>query len=340
MKKILVITMLCLASVVFAQDNPLVAKVKLTESVDITKAEYENQANYLAKVRNAPLDNKAKKDLLDLMIAEVLINQAATRDGIVVTDGDILKEIRKQVDQNLSDDKLKQAVTQKFKVSWDEYVKIARKTLVQKIYLEQKKGSEYLTVPEPSSEEINNFYQTNATQFVNPEMVRANHIFWDTRGKSQEEKAAMLKEATQVQKDIANGKYNFYKMVQQYTQDNNSRSRGGDMGYIARNDKRVLQTLGSVFFQKLFTMKVGELSQVMESNVGYHIVQLNEHLSQRFLKLTDPISPVDKTTVQQYIRAQMMNQQGQYQLQKAVNELVNEIKKDPNTKITIYEENL
>jgi len=340
-KRYLILSLLIgVTALVSAQEEPKLASVKFRYREDIYLSDFQQQVSLLQQGRNVALSDKEKGDLLDLIIADILISQGAEAQGITVTEEEVLREIRKQAPPEMDDSALKKAVSEQANLSWDEYFKLASKTLVQRKYLESKKGAQYLKVPEPTEDQIRLFYEANATEFVNPEMVRVSHIFWDTRGKDQATRSALFEEAQGVQKELERGQADFFDMVQKHSQDPPSARRGGDLGYLPRNDIQSQRLFGTLFFQKLFDLKVGSISPVLESNVGYHIVRVNEHLSRRFLRLNDPISPVENISVRQYIRMQMMNQQGQRQLQQAIAELVEELKNDPRTEITIYEENL
>jgi parvulin-like peptidyl-prolyl isomerase len=85
-------------------------------------------------------------------------------------------------------------------------------------------------------------------------------------------------------------------------------------------------------------MDVGEISGVLQSNIGFHIIRVTEKIPFRLLALDDPIPPQNKSTVRDQISAQLLQQKQAEFYQQALRDLLDELKK--KAEIRIFEENL
>jgi parvulin-like peptidyl-prolyl isomerase len=76
----------------------------------------------------------------------------------------------------------------------------------------------------------------------------------------------------------------------------------------------------------------------VQSNIGYHILQLVEKHDPKLLKLKDPILPGASQTVEERIRNTLRAQAQQRTFQRALSDHIEELQKD--AEVTIYEQNL
>jgi parvulin-like peptidyl-prolyl isomerase len=83
---------------------------------------------------------------------------------------------------------------------------------------------------------------------------------------------------------------------------------------------------------------MNQTSGVVESNMGYHIIQITEKRDARLLGLKDPIFPGVPQTVEERIRNTLRAQSQQLTFQRALTDCIEELKKD--AEITVYEQNL
>ncbi len=315
------------------------ATVNLTNQEIITVKQLEERIAQL-EAYGIKVDNK--KMVLEDMIAEILLKQAAVREGISVSESDVITAIRSQIGTtglNLSDYQLRTLVQQQTGVSWNDYLKRARDQLMIQKYVRIKKADIFEKVEKPSEKEIRDIYNENSHLFINPEMVRFSQIYRDTRNLTPEEKRKARNLMYEIHKQLENGESTFEKLVEKYSDDKESRYRGGDVGYLAINDRNAKSMLGEEFFDAAFSTEAGEITEVIESNIGYHILRITEHRPRRFLNLDDPVSPASKETVRERIIALKTAEQQEKLFERAVNELVEDLKKKEAI-VKIFEENL
>jgi peptidyl-prolyl cis-trans isomerase C len=107
-------------------------------------------------------------------------------------------------------------------------------------------------------DEIKAFYDANRGNFTAPDELRAGHILVRTEA-----------EATEIRKSILEGE-SFAGAARRVSLDAATRHKGGDLGVIKKG-----QTVPE-FERALFTLKVGEISQPVPTQFGYHLVKLTD----------------------------------------------------------------
>lgn len=132
-----------------------------------------------------------------------------------------------------------------------------------------------------SNEEIKEFYQQNLTKFASPPKVKARHILLRNR-----------KEAEQVMEKLRNNG-DFAKLAREYSIDLPMALEGGSMGTIEKG--RTLPELEKV----LFILKVGEISGIVETRYGFHILTVDEIITNQYRPLDEVSESIKKAIVMQ-----------------------------------------
>ncbi len=117
--------------------------------------------------------------------------------------------------------------------------------------------------------EVKQYYEENITQFQGDEQRQASHILigFNSNARPQEKATAKAKAETILQQVKANPK-NFEKLAIEHSQDTGSATKGGDLGSFGRG------AMVKPFEDKAFSMKVGQVSDLVESEFGFHIIKL------------------------------------------------------------------
>jgi peptidyl-prolyl cis-trans isomerase D len=143
-----------------------------------------------------------------------------------------------------------------------------------------------------SNLELKNFYLENQGFYNTPEMRHARHILFSTEGRDQAAQANQLATAEKVLEALKTGG-NFEELAKKTSDDSETREQGGDMGWIGKGD------LDIDFEAALFALKSPqELSPIVKSADGYHLIQLLEHK----LATTQPFEAVKEAVSEQYRR--------------------------------------
>jgi parvulin-like peptidyl-prolyl isomerase len=123
-----------------------------------------------------------------------------------------------------------------------------------------------------SPEEARVYYDANPSRFTDPERVRIRQIFLRVGpGTTEEQKAEMRRTLEGLRSRALRGE-SFATLADQYSQDPNS-GEGGDLGFLVRGH------LAKDFEQAAFALKDGEISGVVSSAYGYHLLQAIERQS-------------------------------------------------------------
>jgi len=135
-----------------------------------------------------------------------------------------------------------------------------------------------------TDEEARQYYTQHLSQYRIPDRVKVAHILFKTMGKNPTETAAIQKKAEDVLKQIKGGA-DFGEMAKKYS-DDGSAAKGGELGWVVRG-----QTVKE-FEDKAFAMKPGEVSDLVKTVYGIHILKLEDkqiaHL-QSFDEVKGPI---------------------------------------------------
>jgi peptidyl-prolyl cis-trans isomerase D len=141
-----------------------------------------------------------------------------------------------------------------------------QKRAFQVLVVDQDKVEASLTI---SDKQLHDAYAASMDNFRMPERVHVRHILLKTVDKSDAEKKQLLSKAQDILKQLKGGA-DFAELAKKDSQDTGSAEKGGDLGWIVRD-----QTLPE-FNKAVFTLKPKELSEVVTTSVGYHIIQVLE----------------------------------------------------------------
>jgi peptidyl-prolyl cis-trans isomerase C len=153
-----------------------------------------------------------------------------------------------------------------------------------------------------TDKEARKFFDENPEQFDLPEMVRASHILIATRDPrtgaelSPDQKAAKLKRAEAILKRARAGE-DFAVLAMAYSNDTVSRAKGGE--YQFARGQLVPEVENAAF-----SMKTNQISDIVTSATGYHIIKLIEKIPAHKIKYADAAAEIKKTLTQHEIELQ------------------------------------
>ncbi len=312
------------------------ATVNLTKNKVITMSTLESEyESYTAQGYTV-----TKLEVLNSLIDEILIEQGASRDGYSITDSEVEQlyaqqksSIESQLGQTLTDEEWNEYVTQNAG-SVDEYKSYLKTQYVTQSYVYGVKGDTANSVSEPTDKEIRAWYRQNSTSFSMPEMVRLSVIAME---KTDDESSNEKKKATldDVYSQIKGGTLTFEKAVQNYSEDDSSKSNGGDWGFMS-DTETTRTSMGDAFVDTVMLMEAGDIEGVFETPYIYCIVKCTVHQDPKVLALTDTIEDYG-ITVYNYIYQGLTYQNSQYAYLNAYNELLSELRSQAKINI-LYKE--
>ena len=117
-----------------------------------------------------------------------------------------------------------------------------------------------------SDAEVKAWYDGHKDRYEQSEERRASHILIVTNGDTDKEKAKA--KAEEVLKEVHKSPARFAELAKQYSQDPGSAQKGGDLGFFGRG------MMVKAFEDIVFKQKDGEISDLVQSDFGYHIIKV------------------------------------------------------------------
>jgi peptidyl-prolyl cis-trans isomerase D len=148
-----------------------------------------------------------------------------------------------------------------FEKSKERY-RIGEKRKIKYALLNVEQVRQSIVVPES---EIAAFYQQNLSQYQTPAQARASHILFKLEGKDEKVVQATAEEV--LKKAKAPGA-DFAALAKQYSEDESNNANGGDLDYFGRG------RMVAEFEQAAFAMKNGEISNLVKTAFGFHIIKM------------------------------------------------------------------
>lgn len=129
-----------------------------------------------------------------------------------------------------------------------------------------------------SKEDVERSYNEQLGKYTTPEQIRASHILLTTEGKDE---AAVRAQAEQVLKEAKSGA-DFAALAKKYSQDETNAQQGGDLDYFGRG------RMVGAFETAAFALKPGEISDLVKTEFGYHIIKLTDRKPAIVRQVSDP----------------------------------------------------
>ncbi|MBJ6751537.1 peptidylprolyl isomerase [Geomonas anaerohicana] len=254
-----------------AQAAEVKEAVQFVNGVAITRADVERASRVILSQGGSHQKNSQEKmkqaaqtALDQLTTAELLYQEAAKIE---------IKDLDQQVEKKIAETKAlypsPAAFEQALKGSGltvEEMTRNTRKTIAINTFIEERFASK----TEVSDADTQKFYQEGLDKyFTKPESARASHILVKTDEKmTPEEKQKAREKAEALLKRVKGGED--FAAVAKAESGCPSATVGGDLGSFGRG-----QMVPS-FEKAVFDMKPGEISSVVESQFGFHIIKLVE----------------------------------------------------------------
>lgn len=161
-----------------------------------------------------------------------------------------------------------------------------------------------------TDDEIKTFYKTNSDKYQNQQQREASHILIAaSKNAAPAEKAKAKAKAEDLLSQIRKNPKQFEELATKYSQDPESAKKGGELGTFGRG------MMVKPFDDAVFSMKVNEISNIVESDFGYHIIKLT--------KIIGEGGGFD--TMKPQIKAELIYQKGQEKFAALAEEFSNKV---------------
>lgn len=233
----------------------------------ILNSELENSVAQM-KQGGTDVDEEMKCTMLQQMILQKMLVEQAERDSVLVTDeeveGTLDNRVRYFISLYGSKEKLEQVSGKTVYQLKEDYRDAVRETMIA-----EKMQGQILQHVKITPAEVKNFYDkipADSLPFF-PATVEMGQIVIDPPVSPELEQYAREK-LEKIRKDIVEGGADFELQANLNSQDPGSRDNGGDLGVVSRKD------LVPEFSAAAFKLQNGEISQIVKTKYGYHIIQM------------------------------------------------------------------
>lgn len=210
------------------------------------------------------------------VIERILLQQHAKNDKRQIAEKNIEKAYSDFIEKEGGEEKF----FENSELTRDDIPKI-KSDLELQMRMERLLAELTATIKPPTEQGCRTFYQQNKDQFITSEMVHAAHIVIHVDAETTPEDAE--KKITDVKKELKDGGH-FEQIADKFSSCPGS---GGDLGFFPRG--QMVQEFEDVVFK----MNPGEVSDIVKTQFGYHIIKLYEKAPKRaipFDKVKDQIS--------------------------------------------------
>lgn len=254
-----------------ASDSAPEDVVATVNGEEIGRQEFEQLLNYFRyqysqqgmEVQGAQLQ-QLQAMVLESLIDNELIYQIAEENGYGPSDEELDEELQKTKEQFADEDAYQQALNQQGMSEQELKQELAKQ--MTKVQFEEDKFGDQVTV---DSSEVREYYEENPEQFEQPEQVRASHILIQAGEDATEaEKEAARKKLQAAKERIENGEE--FSDVAREVSEGPSSEQGGDLNYFGRGQ------MVPEFEQAAFNMEIGEVSDVVKTSFGFHLIKLTD----------------------------------------------------------------
>ncbi len=251
-----------------SKNNDPVAKVNDTPIArDLFDREFSKTIERLKKAnRNIPLDRQARiaSNIVRRLIDHEILKQRAKLLNIAITDQE-LNEKFVQYKSRYGDAKMFENFLQRSGNSEEDLkIDFERNLLREKLFDHLAKD---LEIKDP---DVQAFYNENKVRYYSQEQVRASHILVKLEENATEEQKKNAKAKAEDLLAKVKKEPEKFEEFAKLSSDGPSAQRGGDLNYFPRG--RMVKEFEDV----AFTLKKGEISGIVETRFGYHIIKVTD----------------------------------------------------------------
>lgn len=243
--------------------------VAVVDNQYILLSELDFQTQIIAYQRKLnPNDPNLKKAVLNSLIEEKLMLVQAELDSIRVTEDEVNRQLDFQIENFIQQFGSKEKLEQAYNRPLEKIKRELRDEIRNNILIQKVQDQKFARL-EVSRFEVEKFFEQYKDSIgLVPEEVQLSQIFIQAK-LSDYDKEVLRRKLQAILDSIKNGG-DFAEFAKRYSEDQATAKQGGDLGFVRRG------LFFKEFEEVVFTLKEGEISDIIETPVGFHIAQLVE----------------------------------------------------------------
>lgn len=332
-------------------DLQSIVNIKITKTEPITlkqlKLRVEAYQREMGRVMTVP----ERREVLDNLISERLVVQAAEKEGVKVADSEVsqsfINGISQQVGQTVTESDFAQLIKEKTGMSIDDYMRaqngmtlaeykaFLKSQLLAQRYVAVKKQDQIQNFTKPADGDIRAYYELNKLSFAQTDTMKLFLIIVPKGAASSEAKAKLAEMQKQIKENPAAA-----TDIRTRSLVANSGFQAGVM-YISKNATSAKQLgISADTILKLFALDNNNVTDITETTENFQCFIVQDKYPARFLKLDDLVKPDTTTTVYSYIKDSLTDQLYNKAVSDALAQIIVDLRKPENFQILKSEDEL
>jgi len=212
---------------------------------------------------------RLRAQVLESLINEELLYQEALKKKVIVPKEDIDQELAKIKKQFKTQEEFEKTLGNMHMSEADVHQQLLQRAMIQKLL-----DAEVVSGVEVKDSEVKSFYGANPKYFQQPEQIHARHILIKVGSDADDaEKAEARKKIDALKKRLDTGE-DFGELARVESEGPSS-TRGGDLGFFGKGQ------MVKPFEDAAFALKKDQISDVVQTQFGYHLIQKLDHKDAR-----------------------------------------------------------
>jgi peptidyl-prolyl cis-trans isomerase C len=285
-------------------------KVAVVNSVVITQEQFskelkvhlERLSRQGRQISDDQLGN-LKKEILEGLIEREVLYQQTQKEGIQISDQKINGQLETIKERFPSEDEYMKAIESMGLTEDEIKTQIGRGLAIREL-IDQQVAVKIVVTDKESKE----YYDDHPQMFKQPERVKASHILIKAEANvSDAQKVEARKKISEIQQKLKDGG-DFATLAKEYSE-GPSNVRGGDLGYFRRGQ------MVKPFEDAAFAMQPNEVSDVVETRFGYHLIKVYDKKPEQVLAYAD-------------VKEKLAQRLKQQKVEKEASQYVDKLKRD------------
>lgn len=234
----------------------------------VTKVDFDRLIKNMEMSAGQPVPAERRDEILrkalDQLVTYTVLSQEIKARNISVSDAELDGNVKQMQSQFPNEQEFAKALTARG-MSLERLKSDARVDMS----ITKMMDAEVASQPAPTDAQVRDFYDKNPDKFKQDESVRASHILFRVDEKAADaEKKKIRAQADGVLKQ-ARGGADFAELAKKHSSDG-SAQQGGDLDFFSRGQ------MVPAFEQAAFALQPGQISDVVTTQFGYHIIKVAE----------------------------------------------------------------
>lgn len=187
---------------------------------------------------------------VDNLVTKVVIDKEADKRNVKVKDSEIDDEVATYEESYGGEEGLKSALEASGLTLADLKEDIETNIKIEKLMAKDIEITE---------DEVKSYYEENKSNFDTPESIEVSHILVEDKETAQE-----------ILDKLKSGE-DFAELAKEYSTDTATAEKGGELGFITSGE------MVEEFEKAAFALKVGEISDIVKTDYGYHIIKATDY---------------------------------------------------------------